>query len=56
MPSLSHRTASECIEDLRLVFSNAKVFNLDTEPIHALATSLSGKFESYVSKHGAALG
>lgn len=46
----------ECIEDVRLVFSNAKLFNPDTEPVHALAASLSGKFEAFISAHSAELG
>lgn len=46
----------ECIEDIRLVFANAKLFNLDTEPVHALAASLSGKFEAFISAHREGLG
>ncbi|CAM9665388.1 unnamed protein product [Pylaiella littoralis] len=51
-----YRTAMECIADVRLVFSNAKEFNPDTDPVNALAASLSGKFEAFVSAHRAALG
>lgn len=46
----------ECISDVRLVFSNAKEFNPDTDPVHALAASLSGKFEAFVSTHRVDLG
>lgn len=46
----------ECIDDIRLVFSNAKIFNPDTEPVHALAVSLSGKFEAFISSHSNDLG
>ena len=50
------RTAKECIADVRLVFSNAKDFNPDTDPVHALAASLSGKFEAFVSNNRSSLG
>lgn len=46
----------ECISDVRLVFSNAKEFNPDTDPVNALAASLSGKFEAFVSTHRVDLG
>ncbi|CAM9482072.1 unnamed protein product [Ectocarpus sp. 12 AP-2014] len=51
-----YRTARDCIADVRLVFSNAKDFNPDTDPVHALAASLSGKFEAFVSGHRGVLG
>lgn len=54
-PSLD-RTVKECVEDVRLVFSNAKDFNPDTDPVNALAASLSGKFEAFLSNHRGLLG
>lgn len=46
----------DCVEDVRLVFSNAKIFNPDTDPVNALAASLSGKFEAFLGSHYATLG
>ncbi|CAM9694233.1 unnamed protein product [Laminaria digitata] len=51
-----YRTVMECVADVRLVFFNAKDFNPDTDPVHALAASLSGKFEAFVSNHRGVLG
>eukprot|EP00752_Nemacystus_decipiens_P008857 g7903.t2 len=51
-----YRTVKDCIADVRLVFSNAKEFNPDTDPVHALAASLSGKFEAFVSNNRHILG